>query len=93
MVQVHANMAHAKHAAVNEQARRALKEELSNEYQLYHYVRFLYIIIPGNSLWNNSIWSPLLGIEKIVFDTHPFDLLPFRQRLEKQYAQCTTSQN
>ena len=32
MVQVHANMAHAKHAAINEQARRALKEELSNEY-------------------------------------------------------------
>ena len=72
MVQVHANMAHAKHAAVNEQARWALKEELSNEYQLYHYVRFLYIIIPGNILWDNSIWSPLLGIEKKRFWHSPF---------------------
>ena len=39
MFQVHANTAHAEHAAVGEEARQVLKEELANEYQLYHYIR------------------------------------------------------
>ena len=39
MVQVHANTAHAEHAAVGEEARKILKDELENEYILYHYIR------------------------------------------------------
>ena len=39
MVQVHANTAHAEHAAVGEEARKVLKDELENEYILYHYIR------------------------------------------------------
>ena len=39
MVQVHANTAHAKHAAVGDEARKILKHELENEYILYHYIR------------------------------------------------------
>jgi len=39
MVEVRANTAHAEHAAVGEEARQALREELADEYQLYHYVR------------------------------------------------------
>ena len=39
--QVHANTAHAEHAAVGEEARQALREELANEYQLYQYIRFI----------------------------------------------------
>ena len=45
MFQVHANTAHAEHAAVGEEARQALKEELANEYQLYHYIRFVGILV------------------------------------------------
>ena len=39
MVQVHANTAHAEHAAVGEEARKMLRDELENEYILYHYIR------------------------------------------------------
>ena len=45
MFQVHANTAHAEHAAVGEEARQALKGELANEYQLYHYIRFVSILV------------------------------------------------
>ena len=45
MFKVHANTAHAEHAAVGEEARQALKEELANEYQLYHYIRFVGILV------------------------------------------------
>jgi len=37
--QVHANTAHAEHDAVGEEARKILKDELENEYILYHYIR------------------------------------------------------
>ena len=40
MTQVHANTAHAQHAAVGEEARQVLREELANEYQLYDYIRY-----------------------------------------------------
>ena len=39
MVQVHANTAHAEHAAVGDEARKMLRDELENEYILYHYIR------------------------------------------------------
>ena len=45
MFKVHANTAHAEHAAVGEEARQVLKEELANEYQLYHYIRFVGILV------------------------------------------------
>ena len=45
MFKVHANTAHAAHAAVGEEARKALREELANEYQLYHYIRFVNILV------------------------------------------------
>ena len=55
MFKVHANTAHAEHAAVGEEARQVLKEELANEYQLYHYIRFVgilvFIIVLGLSVY------------------------------------------
>ena len=52
---MHANTAHAEHAAVGEEARQVLKEELANEYQLYRYIRFVgilvFIIVLGLSVY------------------------------------------
>ena len=50
LIQVHANTAHAEHAAVGEGARQALRDELANEYQLYHYIRWVGVLVLVNLL-------------------------------------------